>query len=153
MAELIEPIGYTSTPIGDDLDVLLPSWRPDSTDEIDVIEEIARHYGYANIGKTVPKSTVHGRLTVRQTRRRQLRQVLLGLGCDEAMPNPFLAPVDLQRAGLPSESVRIVNPLVAEESVLRTSLRPGLLKAIALNESHRRSGRGAVRDRPRLPAR
>jgi phenylalanyl-tRNA synthetase beta chain len=56
------------------------------------------------------------------------------------MPNPFLAPVDLRRAGLPAESVRIVNPLAAEESVLRTSLRPGLLKAIALNESHRRTG-------------
>ena len=140
MAELIAPIGYTSTHVGEDLDVLLPSWRPDSTDEVDVIEEIARHYGYANIGKTVPKSTVHGRLSVRQARRRQLRQVLLGLGCNEAMPNPFLAPVDLQRAGLPGESVRIVNPLAAEESVLRTSLRPGLLKAIALNESHRRAG-------------
>ena len=139
MADLIAPIGFTSTTTaGGDLDVVLPSWRPDSTDEVDVIEEIARHFGYANIGKTVPKSTVHGRLSVRQSRRRQLRQVLLGLGCSEAMPNPFLAPVDLQRAGLPPESVRIVNPLAAEESVLRTSLRPGLLKAIALNESHRR---------------
>ena len=141
MAELIEPIGYASTTTADgDLDVLLPSWRPDSTAEVDVIEEIARHYGYANIGKTVPKSTVHGRLSVRQARRRQLRQVLLGLGCSEAMPNPFLAPADLVAAGLPPEAVGIVNPLAAEESVLRTSLRPGLLKAVALNESHRHPG-------------
>ncbi|MFT3854560.1 MAG: phenylalanine--tRNA ligase subunit beta [Ilumatobacteraceae bacterium] len=141
MVELIEPIGFTSTVTDSgDLDVSLPPWRPDSTDEVDVVEEIARHFGYANIGKTVPKSTVHGRLSVRQGRRRQLRQVLLGLGCSEAMPNPFLAPIDLDRAGLAAEAVRIVNPLAAEESVLRTSLRPGLLKAVALNESHRRPG-------------
>jgi len=43
-------------------------------------------------------------------------------------------------AGLPDDALRITNPLVAEESVLRTSLRPGLLRAIAYNESHRRTG-------------
>ena len=120
--------------------VTLPSWRPDCTGEIDVIEEIARHYGYDRIGKTVPKSTVHGRLSPNQQRRRNLRQVLLGLGLSEAMPNPFLAPGDLDRAGLITPAISITNPLVAEESVLRTSLRPGLLKAVAYNASHRRTG-------------
>ena len=69
------------------------------------------------------------------------------------MPNPFLAPDTLEQAGLPTESLRVTNPLVSDESVLRTSLRPGLLQAIAYNESHRRTGVSAVRDRPRLPAR
>ena len=105
-----------------------------------MIEEVARHYGYDRLGKTVPKSTVHGSLSVRQQRRRQLRQVLLGLGISEAMPNPFLAPDTLARAGLDGPTIRITNPLIVEESVLRTSLRPGLLEAIAYNESHRRSG-------------
>ena len=49
----------------------------------------------------------------------------VGLGITEAMPNPFLAPGDLERAGLDSDGLAIANPLVAEESVLRTSLRPG----------------------------
>jgi phenylalanyl-tRNA synthetase beta chain len=78
-----------------------------------------------------------GSLTPRQQDRRTIRQVLVGLGLDEAMPLPFLAPGDLARTGLAPEAVRLANPLVAEESVLRTSLRPGLLKAIAYNESHR----------------
>jgi phenylalanyl-tRNA synthetase beta chain len=137
---LLDPIGFTVSGAGDTRDVVLPSWRLDSTEEVDVIEEVARHYGYDRLGKTVPKSVVHGELSVRQRRRRLARQVLLGLGISEAMPNPFLAPDTLAKAGLPGDVLRITNPLVAEESVLRTSLRPGLLRAIAYNESHRRPG-------------
>jgi phenylalanyl-tRNA synthetase beta chain len=138
---LLDPIGYTVSGGQDgSVSVALPSWRPDSTAEIDVIEEVARHYGYERLGKTVPKSVVHGGLSTRQQRRRLVRQVLLGLGISEAMPNPFLAPDTLERAGLPGAAISITNPLVADESVLRTSLRPGLLSAIAYNESHRRSG-------------
>jgi phenylalanyl-tRNA synthetase beta chain len=137
---LLDPIGFTVTGDGDTRTVALPSWRPDSTEEIDVIEEVARHYGYDRLGKTVPKSVVHGELSPRQRRRRLVRQVLLGLGVSEAMPNPFLAPGTLAKAGLSGDAITITNPLVAEESVLRTSLRPGLLRAIAFNESHRRPG-------------
>jgi phenylalanyl-tRNA synthetase beta chain len=137
---LLDPIGYVVTGAGDTRTVALPSWRLDSTEEIDVIEEVARHYGYDRLGRTLPRSVVHGELSVRQRRRRLVREVLLGLGISEAMPNPFLAPDTLARAGLPTEALRITNPLVADESVLRTSLRPGLLRAIAFNESHRRSG-------------
>ena len=138
MAAKLEPIGFATTIASDGLlDVGIPSWRPDSTSEIDVVEEIARHVGYERLGRTVPKSTVAGRLSAVQSRRRALREVLYGLGISEAMPNPFLAPGDLARAGLEPVGLRIANPLVAEESVLRTSLRPGLFKALAYNASHR----------------
>ena len=140
LPRLLDPIGFTVTGDGDTRTVALPTWRPDSEAEVDVIEEIARHYGYANLGKAVPAVTSHGGLTVRQQRRRQLRQVLLGLGISEAMPNPFLAPDTLAKAGLDGPAISITNPLVVEESVLRTSLRPGLLESIAFNESHRRPG-------------
>src|SRR5690606_1462443 len=62
------------------------------------------------------------------------------LGCAEAMPMAFLAPGDLARAGLPDEGITITNPLVAEESILRTSLLPGLLKVVAHNLAHRQTG-------------
>ncbi len=142
IAALIGPIGFATeyAAAAEVLRVNVPTWRPDCVDEVDIIEEVARHYGYARIGKRVPSSTMHGRLSVRQSRRRQLRQVLLGLGFSEAMPNPFLSPDDLTSAGLDGPVVTIVNPLAVEESVLRTSLRPGLLRAIAYNESHRRDG-------------
>ncbi len=139
ISNLIAGLGFAATG-QDNLSVSVPSWRPDCIAEVDIIEEVARQYGYANVGKTVPKSAMHGRLSPVQARRRHLRGVLLGLGLSEAMPNPFLADDDLVRAGLSGPAVRIVNALVADESVLRTSLRPGLLKAVAFNESHRRAG-------------
>jgi phenylalanyl-tRNA synthetase beta chain len=144
LAPLLDPIGFTVESTSDAGDgsvtVALPSWRTDSSEEVDVIEEVARRYGYERIGKALPKSTVHGRLSPVQQRRRKVREVLHGLGVTEAMPNPFLTRDSLVRAGLAAEALRITNPLVAEEDVLRTSLRPGLLDAIAYNESHRRAG-------------
>ena len=138
--DLLSPIGFEiSKPDKSNMVlVTIPSFRPDCTQEIDVIEEIARHYGFDEIGKVVPKSPVHGRLSAVQQRRRIVREFVLSLGASEAMPNPFLAPGDLARCGLSEENaLRLANPLVAEESVLRTSLRPGLLQAIAYNQSHR----------------
>ena len=56
------------------------------------------------------------------------------------MPLSFLAPGDLERSGLPGDGIEIANPLVAEESVLRTSLLPGLVKALATNAARRNTG-------------
>ncbi len=139
MKALLDPIGFTTT-LGDGDDpmaVALPSYRLDSDAEIDVIEEVGRLYGYERLGKTMPVSTLSGGLTTRQQERRKIRTILTGLGCSEATPMPFLAPGDLERAGLPGDGITITNPLVAEESVLRTSLLPGLLKAVRHNVNHR----------------
>jgi phenylalanyl-tRNA synthetase beta chain len=136
---LLTPIGFRCEPAGD-LDILsvsIPTFRPDTTNETDVIEEIARHFGYSRIVGRAPTSAHTGSLTPLQRDRRIIRQILVGLGVHEAMPLPFLAPGDLARCGLPPEAVTVTNPLAAEESILRTSLRPGLLRAIAYNESHR----------------
>jgi phenylalanyl-tRNA synthetase beta chain len=83
---------------------------------------------------------LHGHLTAAQQRRRRIREVLLGLGISEVMPSPFLSDDELARAGLEGDVLRITNPLVAGEDVLRPSLRPGLLRALAFNEAHRRAG-------------
>ncbi|MDA0371516.1 MAG: phenylalanine--tRNA ligase subunit beta [Actinomycetota bacterium] len=140
ISSLVTPIGFSCVPDGPYLAVTAPSWRPDCTLEIDIVEEVARLFGYENLGKTVPKSTQPGGLSPIQQRRRRVRDVLLGLGVNEAMPHPFLADGDLERAGLSTDAVRLVNPLAVGDDVLRTSLRPGLLKALAFNESHRRTG-------------
>jgi phenylalanyl-tRNA synthetase beta chain len=144
IASYLAPIGFDAAPVAgsDDLDVTIPSYRYDSSTEIDVIEEVARHHGYERIAKVVPPAARAGALSERQQERRAVRAAMIGLGLSEAMPTPFLAPGDLARVGLPDDGITITNPLVAEESVLRTSLLPGLLKAVAYNASHRNTGVG-----------
>jgi phenylalanyl-tRNA synthetase beta chain len=107
------------------------------------VEEVARHVGYDSLGRQVSPSTQPGGLSALQHRRRALRDLVLSFGASEAMPNPFLAPGDHERAGVAIEAnahgsaLELENPLVVEESLLRTSLRPGLLKAVAFNVAHR----------------
>ena len=138
--QILDPIGFEAQSVDQDIDVIAPSFRPDTSSEIDVIEEVARIYGYERIVKTVPKSKTFGSLTAKQSDRRLIRTTMMGLGLDEAMPVPFLAPGELENAGLESDGIKVANPLVAEESVMRSSLRPGLLKTLAYNESHRLTG-------------
>ena len=139
---LLDPIGLRCAALDDDtdgaLEATIPSFRPDVETETDVAEEVARHYGYGKLGRTVPRSPEPGRLTPMQRLRRDLRRVLVGAGLSEAMPNPFLAPDALRRAGIDGvEPVLLLNPLASEESVMRPSLLPGLLTAAAYNSSHR----------------
>ena len=142
IAAYLEPIGFECRPteFPDVQTVRVPSFRPDCSNETDVIEEVARHYGYSKIPRTLPAAVTAGALSERQQARRLLRQVFVGLAIDEALPMPFLAPGDIEATASPTNAITITNPLAAEESVLRTSLRPGLLKTIAYNESHRSSG-------------
>ncbi len=154
VSSLLTRIGFVCTPkkivarkgsaveSGPGFSVKVPSWRPDCVDEVDLVEEVARHVGYETLGKRVSQSTQPGGLSPLQQRRRALRDVVLSLGASEAMPSPFLAPGDHERAGvvLESAALELENPLVVEESLLRTSLRPGLLKAVAYNVSHRANG-------------
>ncbi len=137
----LEPIGFSCDAGPDttgDFTVTIPSWRPDSEREIDVIEEVARHHGYDRIIRTLPvTAAVGGGLTPYQRDRRRVRQVLVGAGLSEAWATTFLAPGDLERAGLSADAVEVENPLAVEESVLRTSLLPGLLRAIVTNRPHR----------------
>ncbi|MDQ3640288.1 MAG: phenylalanine--tRNA ligase subunit beta, partial [Actinomycetota bacterium] len=134
----LQPIGFRSTPTGEgDFRVDVPSWRPDCEREIDVIEEVARHHGYTRIARTMPAITKVGGLTAYQRDRRRVREILVGAGLSEAWATSFLAAEDLARAGLPPDAVEIENPLAAEESLLRPSLLPGLLRAIGSNAGHR----------------
>ncbi len=140
ISALLDPIGFASTPAGDDLDVTIPSWRYDSSTEIDVVEEVARHHGYARIPRRELASSLPGRLTPVQRRRREVRRLLTGLAVTEAMPLPFLAPGQLAACGFPPDGIELRNSLVAEESVLRTTLLPGLVQAVGTNAARRNEG-------------
>ncbi len=132
------PLGFEVSPEGAGVHrVRVPTFRPDTTREIDLIEEVARLHGYARIPRTVPPPPGVGRLTPYQRDRRRVRGVLTGVGADEAWTASLLAPGDHEAAGLDGRSVEVENPLAAEESVLRRTLLPGMLRALAFNASHR----------------
>lgn len=137
IVSLLDPIGFTSVPVGHDLDVDLPTWRPDSTGEIDVIEEIARMRGYTTFQPRLPEVEQVGHLTDAQRLARRLVDVLVARGAVEVQPMPFLAPGTLERYGLRDDAVVVTNPLDARESVLRTSLIPGIMATLGANASHR----------------
>ncbi len=135
----LEPIGFSTAGDGNGtFAVTIPSWRPDSEREIDVIEEVARHHGYSRIPRTRPPVATVGHLNPYQRERRLVADILVGAGLSEAWATSFLAPDDLTRAGLPLTAVEVENPLAAEESILRPSLLPGLLRALVTNANHRR---------------
>jgi phenylalanyl-tRNA synthetase beta chain len=140
IVDAVAAIGFECAEGPDGVDVVVPSWRYDTATETDVVEEVARHVGYSRLPRRRPMLPLTGSLTPRQADRRLVRSVLAGFGLAEAMPTPLLSPDDLRAAELDPTAVTITNPLAAEESVLRTSLRPGLLKAIGHNAAHRNPG-------------
>lgn len=139
--ELLEPIGFTVEATDGSAVVGVPSFRPDCKEEIDVVEEIARLHGYGNIPMRRLGATTPGSLSATQRRRRIVREVLVGLGCAEVMPNPILRDGALDAVGLSEAAApRLANPLVADERVLRTSLRAGLLDVVSRNLDQRVDG-------------
>ncbi|MFF4240708.1 phenylalanine--tRNA ligase subunit beta [Actinomadura geliboluensis] len=122
----------------DVLTVTPPSWRPDLTDPADLAEEVIRLEGYEDIPARAPRPAAGQGLTPHQRVRRRVGRALAGAGYVEALAFPFIAEKDLDGLQLPADdarrrTLRLANPMSEQEPLLRTTLLPGLLKALALN--------------------
>lgn len=122
-------------------DVVAPTNRPDLTREIDLIEEVVRLYGEGDIEPTIPSAKNHvGGLSVEQQRMRLIGQTLRACGLNETSTYCFADPRDMARLGMAREAkgvpVKIIRPLVADQSEMRRDLMPGLLRAVAFNKDH-----------------
>lgn len=137
IASYLAPLGFPSTPVASGLEVTIPSFRPDSSREVDLIEEVARHYGYEQIVGTSRRSPNVGRLTGLQQLRRDLRRVLAGEGAHEAWTSSIVDAERERSVGGTVQPVELANPIVVGESALRTHLLSGLCGALRHNESHR----------------
>lgn len=142
---LLESIGLQVEP-GDSttqMQVTVPSFRPDLEREIDLIEEVARLYGYDRIPVTMPVGTVEAPLPpLRQRVQSALRNSLVASGFSEAMNYSFYAADAVAKLRLADEDprreqVEILNPLSADQAVMRTSLVPSLLETVARNLAYR----------------
>lgn len=117
---------------GDVLDVVAPSFRPDVTRPADLVEEVARLYGYDKIPERVRVGTGAG-FSPDDRLLRRIGSVLTGMGIHEAATLSFVAEEDLRRMGHDGGVVRVRNPLRDDQAVLRPTLLPGLLEAVRFN--------------------
>jgi phenylalanyl-tRNA synthetase beta chain len=120
------------------LDVVPPPWRPDLNDPFDLVEEVARIVGYANVPSVLPPAPAGRGLTVEQQLRRRVGRTLAGAGYVEVLTFPFVGADAFDALGLRAEdprrtALRLANPLSAEAPLMTTTLLPGLLDAAARN--------------------
>ncbi len=111
--------------------VTVPTRRPDITLPEDLIEEVARLYGYDNIPTTLPEGeTTQGQLTAEQAVRRSVRHHMIASGLSETVSYALVHPQRAKKTAIP-----LAMPMSEEHSVLRTSLVPGLLLTAAYNKN------------------
>ncbi|ADO71916.1 phenylalanine--tRNA ligase subunit beta [Stigmatella aurantiaca] len=132
----------------------VPRARVDVEREEDLLEEIARVFGYDNIPARLPRGVAELAPEPPQAEaERRLRQALSGAGLNEVVNYSFVAPRNLEVLGGKDAPVVLVNPLSVEQSVMRTSLLPGLLENLSRSVRHQvervaihETGRAYVRD-------
>ncbi|MFI0356611.1 phenylalanine--tRNA ligase subunit beta [Actinomadura sp. 9N407] len=134
----LEQVGCTVESGADALTVTPPSWRPDLTDPNDLAEEVIRLEGYDAIPSRAPRPSTGRGLTTDQRLRRRVGRALAGAGYVEVLSYPFAAEKDWDALQLPADdarrrALRLANPMSEDEPLLRTTLLPGLFKALARN--------------------
>jgi phenylalanyl-tRNA synthetase beta chain len=114
--------------------VTLPSWRLDLDREIDLIEEVARVYGYNRFANTLPSFAGGVRSLPWEGKEAAVRSTMLAAGFHEAIASTFCSSAEAALTSpQPGQIVPLGNPLSEEASVLRPSLVPGMLAMIAGN--------------------
>lgn len=130
---------------GDTVSVTVPSWRPDLTRPVDLIEEVARVNGYASIPSVLPSAPAGRGLTLDQRARTLVGRALAEQGYVEVVSSPFIGAEVFDAWGLPADDPRrialsLTNPLSDEQPLLRTSLLqtlvPVLVRNVGRNSRH-----------------
>ncbi len=138
-ARILRALGIEVREEGALLRCSVPTFRPDLTREIDLVEEIARVHGYDEVPATLPRSTMAPVPPDRAgLAAESVRDALAALGLAETVSFAFVAPERIAALGYSdgrAAPLRLENPLREEQSVMRTSLVPGLLAALARNQS------------------
>ena len=142
MVQILDRLGFDVDITGKVYQVVVPTFRSDVTREIDLIEEIARVYGYDNIPTTLPKGDIPVPAPTPKTEaRRRIKHFLLAAGMMEAVNYSFCDPNCFDKIRLNADdplrnTLQLRNPLSPEMSVLRTTLTPGLLENAQHNRNH-----------------
>ena len=141
IADLLTRLQLTVTD-GDPLRLRVPTFRQDLQHEIDLVEEVARAHGYANICESLPTASAGvGGLPPDLAFERDVRNLLRGLGLSESVTSSLESPDALARLALPeahplTQAVVLSNAKTIDRSQLRTTLLTSLLAVVAHNRRH-----------------
>lgn len=122
--------------------VSVPSWRRDVTEEVDLIEEVARHRGYDAIGERLYNASgVSAPIQPEELSRQDARQILRGFGFDEVVTRSLTEATQAVRAGLDESTVnanvvKLLEPPTRAEEGMRVTMIPDLLSVVARNLRH-----------------
>ncbi|MDU4448808.1 MAG: phenylalanine--tRNA ligase subunit beta [Staphylococcus lugdunensis] len=133
---IFEQLGFKTQQNGDELTVNVPSRRKDITIKEDLIEEVARIYGYDNIPSTMPvfEDVTNGELTDRQHKTRIVKETLEGAGLDQAITYSLVSKDHAKDFALQTRpTISLLMPMSEAHSTLRQSLLPHLIEAAAYN--------------------
>ncbi|ARB78062.1 MULTISPECIES: phenylalanine--tRNA ligase subunit beta [Staphylococcus] len=133
---IFEQLGFKTQQNGDELTVNVPSRRKDITIKEDLIEEVARIYGYDNIPSTMPvfEDVTNGELTDRQHKTRIVKETLEGAGLDQAITYSLVSKDHAKDFALQTRpTISLLMPMSEAHSTLRQSLLPHLIEAVAYN--------------------
>lgn len=141
MKEILERLQFGVIAENGKLTVAVPTRRQDIVIAEDIVEEIARLYGYDQIPMTLPQgATQIGKLTPYQADRRVVRDVMEGAGLYQAMTYSLTSSVAAQKYALKKEDVtKLMMPMSEERSTLRQSLIPSLVESVAYNVARNNS--------------
>jgi len=123
--------------------ITVPSWRLDIEHYSDIAEEVARFYGYNVIEPTMFRgAVVEGGLTARQSMERRLGELCRGIGFTEILTYSFIGDSDYDMLHIPKDSpqrksMKILNPLGDDTSLMRTTALPSMLEVLGRNSSYR----------------
>ena len=131
---VLESLGFALRDAESGWDVTVPTRRVDVLREVDLIEEVARHYGFDRIPVTFPALTAPPPpMDPRIAQARALRTIMTGAGFSEAVTFGFVAEAMASPFAADGDLVPIANPLSESFAVLRPSVLPGLIAAVAHN--------------------
>ncbi|MBU4303040.1 MAG: phenylalanine--tRNA ligase subunit beta [Candidatus Omnitrophica bacterium] len=115
--------------------VKVPGFRQDLKLPVDLVEEVARIYGYAQISQTLPAVKPGRKVLDKRDVIGNIKNILWGLGLDEAITYSLVDRDLLNKSGINTDAglIEILNPLSKEQEVLRPALYPSLIRALAYN--------------------
>ena len=141
MLRILTNLNFNPKLDGDELTLQIPAYREDMDSYPDVAEEVIRMYGYEHVNPTfMPTAQVTlGGLNLRQKTELRLKNALCAAGAFEGIHYSFFSPSDLNLLRLPEDAkerkaIKLMNPINIDLSLMRTTLAPQMIHAIARNQ-------------------